>query len=137
MIADVTKAVGSEGLVGGQAVDIQMEVRQIICRNGPRHAIERSSSALCISDVQHMLARQAAGLQRLGRRSLSGPLSGKEDKLTPAVPKGGGAAQTLETLEYIHAHKTGALLEVGAFRALLDVGAASDKLNRRIRGRQQ
>jgi hypothetical protein len=26
--------------------------------------------------------------------------------------KGGGEQQTLETLEYIHAHKTGALLEV-------------------------
>jgi len=68
VVADVAKAVGSEGLVGGQAVDIQME--------------------------------------------------------------NAGEESTLETLEYIHAHKTGALLEAAVVSGATLGGAAEEDIEK-------
>mmetsp|Transcript_9190 Transcript_9190/g.26324 ORF Transcript_9190/g.26324 Transcript_9190/m.26324 type:complete len:367 (-) Transcript_9190:514-1614(-) len=68
VVADVAKAVGSEGLVGGQAVDLMME--------------------------------------------------------------GGGESQTLATLEYIHAHKTGALLEAAVVSGAVLGGATEPEIDK-------
>jgi geranylgeranyl diphosphate synthase type II len=52
-------------------------------------------------------------------------------KLVPRYTSGAGADEvTLETLKYIHAHKTGALLEVSVTSGAILAGAAEEDVER-------
>ena len=122
VIREISQAIGTRGMLGGQVVDILKDKKEAQRRKGAK--------AQRIPETPREIQRISGTQSSKFHRNFRGKSQESKIPLPAKATKNGRTSIDTRTLEYIHTHKTGALIAISVKAGAIVAGAKESQINK-------